>query len=123
MRGKTHVAITLMFMYALNPVPDINIKTVLFVFGGIIGSYLPDCDHKHAPAGKIIPLWAIIKHRTYTHSLSGALLSFIIFCFINIYLGKGVCIGYLLHLLFDSMTYTGLNYVFFPIIVFKNNRR
>ena len=93
-----------------------NLDKVLLVGGCGIGSLLPDADHPDAPVGKIIPLWIVFKHRTYTHSLFfmifivllGLVLS------VNIFLVIGTIIGVFTHLLLDSTTPTGIRW-FYPL--------
>lgn len=119
MDGKTHlVAGTLagIGIIALENKIGIgnNLDKVLLVCGCALGSLLPDADHPASPAGKIIPLWIFLKHRTYTHSLF-----FIAFIFLvglifhaNLFFIIGVSIGAFTHLLLDSTTYTSINWIY-----------
>lgn len=79
--------------YFINPVPF------------LIGSLFPDCDHRKAPMGKILPLWLFFKHRGFTHSL----VSLVVFTSPLVIWGKyewaiTFALGYLLHLAMDDST-------------------
>lgn len=119
MTGKIHSTLYLMTYYSLHQ--DLSVNW-LVVAGGIIGSYLPDADHKRSLAGKIIPLWKICKHREETHSLYFAIFAGSLFSVINFWLGIGVLTGMLAHYLGDLTTYygrlEGLRYILYP---YKNN--
>lgn len=100
MTGKTHLSC--------------GIVASLFLCGDVVsgillsvGSLLPDIDHKNSLFGKALPfIPKLIKHRTWTHSIS-----FLVLCyFVNIYL----CIGCCIHLLLDMMTKQGCQ-LFYPI--------
>ncbi|MBO8161356.1 MAG: metal-dependent hydrolase [Thermosipho sp. (in: Bacteria)] len=86
-----------------------SIDSGLFVIvsiGAITGSLLPDCDNEHAPMGSIIPLWLVLKHRTFTHSVFFILLSLLV-CLINFYFGFGLFVGVVVHILSDMLTVMG----------------
>lgn len=77
----------------LNPIPF------------LIGSVFPDCDHRKAPMGRIIPLWLFFNHRGFTHSL----VALVLFSLpIGIFYSWKWCLlfaaGYLLHLAMDDST-------------------
>lgn len=90
------------------------------MLGGIIGSILPDCDHKKATAG-FVPLWLFVNHREQTHSLFFSVFASMLFGVLNLWLGVGVLGGMLLHLAGDRTTamgqIEGLRYLYWP---FKN---
>jgi membrane-bound metal-dependent hydrolase YbcI (DUF457 family) len=77
----------------LNPIPF------------LIGSVFPDADHKHAPMGRLIPLWLLFNHRGFTHSIP----ALVIFSApIGMFYSWKWCAlfacGYLLHLAMDDST-------------------
>ncbi|MFJ8531234.1 metal-dependent hydrolase [Bacillus sp. NPDC094106] len=114
------------------------------LIGSFIGSLLPDIDHPNSKVGKKLKLlsWGINKvfgHRGLTHTLLFTMLLSILlfFCttFFNGYLQVmysqfviGVTVGYLSHLLLDSMTKSGVPLLYpftkkhFRIAKFKTNR-
>lgn len=89
-----------------------------FILGGCLGSYLPDADNKHAPIGKILPLWLFFDHREETHSLFFSLVCGCIAGVFNWLLGLGLITGMILHCFADLHTYygqiDGLRYFWFP---------
>lgn len=74
----------------------------------IAGSLFPDSDHRHAPAGKILPLWLIFKHRGFTHTIWGMMLFATPILLYRWDYGLSFIIGYCTHLLLDSMTPSGV---------------
>jgi membrane-bound metal-dependent hydrolase YbcI (DUF457 family) len=77
----------------------------------LLGSIFADCDHRHAPMGRILPLWIFFKHRGFTHTIGGLLLfSLLVFDF-NVHWGLPFFMGYLLHLLMDSTTPMGIKWI------------
>lgn len=122
MRGITHAAIAGLAMYAINPITKYEeLKTMdpWFIVGGIIGAYLPDSDHHAAPAGRLLPLHILFKHRTIVHSIFFMVLITGLCCFINNRFAAGIGLGYGLHLLFDNFTPSGEKYLFWPLIIPK----
>lgn len=76
----------------LNPLP------VLFA------TLLPDADIKSSLIGKIIPLWLIWKHRTFTHTIWAMILFSLPFFSYDFKWGLLFCGGYFIHLIMDSGT-------------------
>lgn len=91
-----------------------NLDKVLLVVGCGVGSLLPDTDHPEAPAGRILPLWIFFKHRTYTHSLFFVLSVGLIAVMFhaNVWLTVGLVLGILTHLILDSTTHMGVNWIY-----------
>lgn len=84
----------------LNPIPY------------LIGSVFPDSDHRHAPMGRILPLWILFNHRGFTHSLLGlAVFSAPVVIFISIKWALLFAAGYLLHLMMDDTTPMGVKWI------------
>lgn len=102
---------------------ELTLLNTFFLLGVMIGSILPDADHKNAPIGRIIPVWIFFKHRTITHSLIPLIVISVVFkiyykC-INInsiysYLVYGLVFGILIHILSDIFTSMGCP-IFYPI--------
>jgi membrane-bound metal-dependent hydrolase YbcI (DUF457 family) len=95
-----------MLFYALDQ--QLEVFSWLFWVGLVLGSYLPDCDHRFALAGHILPLWHWLKHRRHTHSLYFSIVCSAILGVINIWLGVGVFIGMIMHCAGDMTTYYGM---------------
>lgn len=82
----------------------------------IIGTILPDTDHREALAGKMLPLWTLgLKHRHETHSIFFAALFGGGLCLLSVSAGLGLFTGIILHLLLDSLTPQGLPKLWFPL--------
>ncbi|MBF0269297.1 MAG: metal-dependent hydrolase [Alphaproteobacteria bacterium] len=79
-----------------------------------LGSLLPDIDHPQSWAGRrmaliSIPLAALIGHRGVTHSLLAvAAFALILALFGPGHLAAPLAVGYLSHLLADSLTLSGI---------------
>lgn len=90
MMKRTHVAVgiaTTLPLILSNPATAV----------GLVGSVAPDFDIQLG-----------IKHRTLTHSLLMAAISTSVIFFVNNDISVVWCINYLLHLLLDSITVTGV---------------
>jgi membrane-bound metal-dependent hydrolase YbcI (DUF457 family) len=93
---------------------------VLFAAGGtlinpvtlLIGSVLPDADHRHAPMGRIFPLWLIFRHRSWTHTIQAwAVVSAACWAIWGWRAGAGMFIGYGSHLMLDACTPSGVKWL------------
>jgi membrane-bound metal-dependent hydrolase YbcI (DUF457 family) len=83
----------------LNPIPF------------LVASIFPDCDHKRAPMGRILPLWLFFKHRGFTHSLYALVLCSCLVSLYDLKWGLLFAGGYFLHLMMDSGTPMGVNWL------------
>jgi len=92
----------------------INLNTLLFFIGAIIGSILPDADCKGSKIGKKIPMWLVVRHKTITHSIFAIIIAGLITKF-HLYLGYGLFIGVCSHILGDMFTVNGCPF-FYPIL-------
>ncbi|MCC5912519.1 MAG: metal-dependent hydrolase [Clostridiaceae bacterium] len=115
-RGKTHILIgTLIGLLIIRITKmSLEINTFLFIGGVLIGSLLPDVDHKNARIGRFIPLWRFLKHRTLTHSIWIVLLMVLITKVQN-YIGYGLFVGVTTHILADLFSMSGCCF-FFPLL-------
>jgi inner membrane protein len=86
----------------------VNMAVLLMLL--LIGSYGPDIDSGSVLTRKGKPLRWFIKHRGPTHSLLSLVLFSLIVLLItsNWYYALAFAIGYLFHLLMDSITPTGV---------------
>lgn len=96
MTRKTHIAVGI-----VATLPLIKIFPA-YILVGIIGSTMPDYDFKLG-----------IKHRTITHSLLVLFLAASIIMLFNFGIGLSFGINYLIHLILDSFTKTGVPF-FYP---------
>lgn len=85
--------------------------TVLNPITLLLGSILPDSDHRHAPMGRIIPLWLIFRHRGATHTIQAwAIVSALVWYLWGWRAGAGMFIGYGSHLVLDACTPSGVKW-------------
>jgi inner membrane protein len=108
--GKIHWGFALIIWCLIQVgVEDVFLNPIPF----LIGSVFPDCDHRRAPMGRLLPLWIVFNHRGFTHTLP----SMVIFSAIVAYVSDSWmwCImfagGYLLHLMMDSGTPMGIKWL------------
>lgn len=105
--GKTHLIVATAASLALTCELGLPIE---YTVAGMIGGIVPDSDHRSTTIGAVLPLWLFCRHRTFTHSIFGML----IFCgcvlFVSREIPVALCfgIGYLSHLLLDSLTPMGV---------------
>ncbi|MBD3313293.1 hypothetical protein GF345_02525 [Candidatus Woesearchaeota archaeon] len=123
MMFRTHIAIGflagLLLIQAWNPQ-----NQILFMFLILLGSALPDIDHPDSKIGsKVKAVSFLFEHRGFFHSLFAALMIFLLLAYYvsgltyGIYIAA-VAIGYLLHMLADSLTREGIM-PFHPISRFR----
>lgn len=90
---------------------DMFNKIIFFALsflGFWIGTYLPDIDSPSSKFGKIIHL--PFKHRTWTHAVWFPLFLFILSFNINFL--AWMCLGYVLHLFWDSLSSCGVCWLY-----------
>ena len=133
MTGRTHdlCAVTALNIYvATQPLPHMSLGTALVAFSfGLIAGVIPDLDEWTSDAWDKIPAGSLIgrliqpifigSHRKITHSLLGmAIIAFIaraalqatahiVLVDMNVVLGA-ILLGYLSHLIADSLTREGV---------------
>lgn len=90
---------------------DMHFGVAFYLLPMILGAVFPDADHPKAPAGRMIPLWLVFKHRTFTHTLWGLLLFSGFWCLLFGISGAiSFATGYLTHLLTDALTPMGIRW-------------
>ena len=110
MMFKTHIAVSLVM--ALLVLPVLGLAKGSFVLVFLAGSVIPDIDSR-GRLGSRPANWAL-GHRGFLHSLTAAaLFSLPLFAFRPGY-GLAFLLGFLSHLLADSMTVEGVR-LFYPL--------
>lgn len=83
-----------------------------------LGSLLPDADHEQATINKLLPPLKLVakftKHRALTHSMAFVLLVVAVAFLIGDYLALCVAWGYVMHVLADMLTVSGVKF-FHPL--------
>lgn len=119
----THLAFSFflsLFVYPLfSEIPE------LWFFGfALFGALLPDIDHPESIISKwLYPLaWVIttvFRHRGVVHSLFfGAGLFFVVTYYFTYAIGVPLALGFLSHVVIDSITIRGINYLY-PLTTLK----
>ena len=92
------------------------------IFLVLLGSMIPDIDNVHSKINeklKITKLFGyLFKHRGFCHSLWFALLLFITISYLAPNIAGPILVGYISHLIIDSITKQGIDYLA-PIASFK----
>ncbi|HCL04319.1 MAG TPA: hypothetical protein DHW61_18235 [Lachnoclostridium phytofermentans] len=106
MKGKTHIigglAISGILLYCNKTYHlDLPIRSFDYITGSVLGSLLPDIDHKKSFLGSIFHL--PIKHRTLTHSFLFLFLTSIIVLQFNLSIALGLFLGISSHLFLDMV--------------------
>ena len=108
--------LAILFIYPLLLLLNVHITLNFYlIFGVLIGSLLPDVDHKDSIAGALIPAWLISKHMGITHSIVAVLVIIGIYIYTRDITVFGVIIGYTSHLYIDNATGSKLPNLFYPI--------
>ena len=115
MLGRTHLAIGVLCALFLLPFISVPSK-ILFVFVVALGSILPDVDHEKSKINRLCPVTRIVpaffKHRGFFHSLfPPALIILAGWYFHEQFLCYSLAFGYMTHLLSDSLTRMGINFL------------
>jgi membrane-bound metal-dependent hydrolase YbcI (DUF457 family) len=77
----------------------------------VIGSLLPDIDTPFSRLGKYNPFAVKMKHRGFMHSIYGAGIIGVIATIIHPIVGIFITAGYIGHLIADSLTPAGVNWL------------
>lgn len=113
--GYTHLAIGLLAALVFLSLSSIG-SPLVFVFLVCIGGLLPDIDHQGSWINKILPVtrWfaRFFTHRGFFHSVFPVVLIYFVFWLFRFsFVGFGLAFGYLVHLVSDSMTKLGVNFL------------
>lgn len=113
-RGYSHISIAIALFLVIKDYISLDRPIGIVVFTIIIGSILADLDHPSSLFGRlIVPVSAIIKHRSgITHSFFGAFLFTLPILFYDITYFIAAITGYILHLLLDTLTTTGVKWLY-----------
>lgn len=120
---KTHLAFGFLVGLLSLKILDTN-HPILFILLVTVFSSLPDIDHPKSKIGRKLffiswPISLIFKHRGFFHSIFPPLILFFILYYFNLtFLGIAVALGYLSHLIGDSITKEGINFLH-PISKFR----
>jgi len=113
MRFYTHLAFGVLFAIFLIPLSFLSLTGLLF------GVLFPDIDNSSSKLGrKVKPIsWLLqftVGHRGLFHSLFCGITFTLLFYLFSVDFGVGFFIGYLSHLIADSLTPMGIAW-FFPL--------
>ncbi|MBD3259893.1 hypothetical protein GF371_04665 [Candidatus Woesearchaeota archaeon] len=115
MRSRTHLAFG--FLAGLLSLNYIRPSNYIIYFAVILfAALLPDTDHPESNINKKIPVFKffsyIFKHRGFLHTLWIPLIVFVLLYKFGYYqYGIAVAVGYGAHLLSDSLTKAGINFI------------
>jgi inner membrane protein len=113
---RTHLAVAVLISIILL---FFNIN-LFFIIIFLIASLLPDIDHPGSKLGKRFKfLNMFFQHRGFFHSLIAMVLFTFLISLINFNLAMAFFLGYILHLLLDSFTKSGI-YIFYPFSLKKS---
>ena len=138
MTGKTHLAAGVTF--GLVTLFFRNVDPIIFMAGSLIGSQVPDLDHKKSTVSAYVPLIddvivnsskavrkfkikklkGIFSHRGFTHSLIPVIALGVFNSMFKLDILLGLLIGYISHLFMDMLTKDGIP-LFLPLSLKKFN--
>lgn len=112
--ANTHMAFG--FLAGMLFFPVLHHSWFIFVPLCILGSLIPDVDHENSKINKLFPLtkWVpkFFKHRGIFHTIFPVILIYLLFKSANAdIIGFPLAIGYLSHLVSDSLTESGINFL------------
>lgn len=97
----------------------------IFIIATLLGSLLPDIDHKESTLGKILPFWIlhkifgkvtkIFKHGGITHTVLVNGLIYAVWYFTGNIILFGIATGYATHLYIDHIDGNKLNMLWYPL--------
>jgi len=124
MTFRTHIAFAttvalppLIYLHSIHAITAQEFISLIVTIS--IGSLLPDLDHTQSYISKKVPLISQIiafftSHRGFTHSISGIIAATVTFTAIALFFSLplvwvvGFMVGYVLHILGDAMTVSGV---------------
>ena len=119
---KTHLSFSILIALLIIIFFDIPNK-IIFIFLIAVSSSFPDIDSDKSKIGRKLPLISkivnlIFGHRKFFHSVFIPLILFLALYTIGFYISLAIFIGYLTHLLGDSITNEGIM-PFYPLSKFN----
>ena len=109
----THIVVGLCvgLLFIANTKPDLMILALFLI---LLGTVLPDIDAPNSKAKKRLGILGIfVKHRGIFHSLLiPIIVGLILFDQIGLLYGFAFFLGYVVHLILDSMTKTGIAFLY-----------
>ena len=119
---KTHLVFSILVALLILIFFDIPNK-IIFIFLIALSSSFPDIDSDKSKIGRKLPLISkiinlIFGHRKFFHSVFIPLILFLALYTIGFYISLAIFIGYLTHLLGDSITNEGIM-PFYPLSKFN----
>jgi|SRR3989344_1747874 len=117
MMFKTHLAFSLFIALLIITFFNITDK-LIFIFILTISSSFPDIDSDKSKIGRRFPIISklinlLFGHRGIFHSIFPPLIVLSISLYFNLfYIGLAIFIGYLTHLIADSITIEGINFLY-----------
>ena len=113
---RTHLAFAVFFSLLIAKF-FVPANTGLFILVAVLASFIPDLDHPNSSANNTLKVTKVIpfffKHRGLFHSLFfGILLGGIVWFLKDFELGVALCTGFLSHLLMDTITLEGINFLY-----------
>ena len=109
MRGSTHLLFGLILAALATKYYPFD-RPLLAVILMLTASVLPDIDERQSLLGRKVPVigW-FVRHRTFFHSiLLGVAITIVVALFLGTAYGYAFGAAYLLHLLLDALTPTGV---------------
>jgi membrane-bound metal-dependent hydrolase YbcI (DUF457 family) len=116
MLARTHLAFGILIALLLLPFISVPSK-LLFVALVAFGALLPDVDHEKSTINRLCPVTRIFpvffKHRGFFHSVFPAIIIYAVLAYFHeSFVGLALTLGYLSHLVSDSLTRMGVNFVY-----------
>ena len=114
---KTHLAFSLLVALLIMTFFNIPNK-IYFITILILASSFPDIDSDKSKIGRKFPIFSklinlFFGHRGIFHSIFPPLILLFAFWYFNLfYIGLAIFIGYLTHLIADSITLEGINFLY-----------
>jgi inner membrane protein len=107
MMFKTHIVLSLLVSLLLYPFFEMNEGAYLLLF--LFAALLPDIDSSSSLIGKHVPFMGwLFRHRGVWHSAWMPLAAVLLLYPFSIQIAALIALGYLTHILADSLTHEGV---------------
>lgn len=97
-------------------------NVVVFASVSAFASMIPDLDHLNSKISRKLQPFAVIlslfRHRGFVHSVFPPIMLYFLLLSFDFYIAAAVFIGYLSHLLLDSLTVKGVR-LLYPVVPFR----